>query len=78
MLAATLGDAGRAAQRGARRAAAEPRRLGVDVVAPGHAREAVAGEQEHVQRGRGEADHGLHAAAVGELSRRAVGHAARF
>ena len=68
MLAAALRRARRAAQRRARRAPAQPRRLGVDVVAPGHAREAVAGEQHDVQQRRREADQGLDAAAVGELA----------
>lgn len=67
MLAATLRGARRAAQWGARRAMAEARRLRGHVVAPRDAGEAVAREQQDVQpRGR-EPDHGLDAAAGGEL-----------
>ena len=78
MLAAALRGAGRAAERGAHLAAAEPRGLGVDVVAAGHARDALAREQHDVQQRRREADQGPRAAAVGELSRRPVGHGGRF
>src|SRR5690349_15607475 len=77
-LAAALGRARRAAERAARRAAAEARRLGSDIVAAGDARELLAREQEHVEHGRREADRGLHAAAIGELSRCPEGHAGRF
>ena len=68
MLAAALGRAGRAAERRARalaRLAAAPDRRRC----PGHAREPVAREQHDVQQRRREADHGLDAAATGELSR---------
>ena len=37
-------------------------RLGVDLVAPGDARQAVAREEQEVERGRGDADERLHAA----------------
>ena len=78
MLAAALGNARGAAERRARPAPAEPRRLGGDVVAPGDARDAVAGEQHEVQHRRGQADQALDAAAPGELVRGAGGHATRF
>jgi predicted amino acid dehydrogenase len=78
MLAAALRDAGRAAERRADLAAAEARRLGIDIVAAGNARHALAREQHDVQQRRREADRGLDAAAVGELSRRPVGHGGRF
>ena len=42
-------------------------RLGVDLVAPGDARQPVAGEQQEVERGRGDADERLHAAHAGAL-----------
>src|SRR5690349_19363847 len=77
-LAAALGGAGGAAERAARLAAAEARRLGIDVVAARDPRELLAGEQQHVEERRREADRGLDAAAIGELSRRPVGHAGRF
>src|SRR5215213_4455671 len=76
--AAPLGRARRAAERRARRAAADPRWLRVDVVAAGHAREALAGEEDDVEQRRREADQRLDAPAVGDLSRGAGGHAARF
>ena len=67
MLAAALRGARRTAEWGARRAAAEARRLGGHVVAPRDAGEAVAREEQDVEpRGR-EPDHGLDAAAGGEL-----------
>ena len=46
---------------------AAARRLGVDLVAPGDARQPVAGEQQEVERGRGDADERLHAAHAGAL-----------
>jgi hypothetical protein len=78
MLATAFGYAGRAAERAARGAAAEARRLGIDVVAAGDARELLAREQQDVERRGGKADHGLDATAIGELSGRPAGHAGRF
>jgi hypothetical protein len=55
-----------------------PRRVGVDLVASGHARDALPGEQQQVERRRREADQALDAAPPGELSRGAVRHGARL
>jgi CBS domain-containing protein len=49
-------------------------RLGRDLVAAGHAGDAVAGEQDQVERRRGEPDQGLDAAAALQLRTGAVGH----
>ena len=54
------------------------RRLRLDLVAPCHARDAVAGQQQEVQRGRREADQALDAAPASELARGAVRHGARL
>ncbi len=78
MLAAAPGHAGRAAERGAGGAAAEARRLRGDLVAPGDAGHAVAGEQQQVERRRGEADQTLDLAPPCELACRPVCHGRRF
>src|SRR5437764_354623 len=52
------------------------RRLGRDLVAPGHARHAVAGEQEEVEHGRGEADEALDPPAPLALREGEMGHCA--
>ena len=64
--------------RARRRRRPSARRLGVDVVAPGDARDAVAGEEDEVEQRRGEPDHGLDAAAARELGGSAVRHSARL
>ena len=43
------------------------RGLGVDLVAPGDPRQPVAGEEQEVERGRGDADERLHATHAGAL-----------
>jgi hypothetical protein len=70
---------GRPAQRRARRAVAEPARwLGVDLVAAGDLRDPVAGEQDDIEDGRGEADQALDPAPESELRRGAMRHGARL
>jgi len=70
---------GRAAQSGARVAVADPaRRLGIDLVATGHARHPLACEQDKIQRGRGEADQRLDPAPQRELTTGAMRHGGRL
>ena len=70
---------GRSAQRRAGGAAADPaRRLGVDLVAAGHARDALAEEQDEVERRRRENDQALDPAPQGELASGAMRHGGRL
>jgi hypothetical protein len=70
---------GRAADAGARLALAEPaRRVRVDLVAPGHARDLLAREEDEVQDRRHEADRALDATPERELSLAAMCHGARL
>ena len=70
---------GRAAQPSARIAVADPaRRLGIDLVATGHTRHALACEQDEIQRGRGEADQRLDPAPQRELTTGAMRHGGRL
>jgi hypothetical protein len=53
-------------------------RLGVELVAPGDARDAVAGEQQDVEGGGGKPDEALDATAPGQLGGGAMRHGARL
>jgi hypothetical protein len=55
-----------------------PGRVGVDLVASGHPRDAVAGEQQEVEGGSGKPDQALEAAAPGQLGGSAMRHGARL
>jgi hypothetical protein len=60
-------------------AVAQPtRRIRVDLVAPGHAGDALAGEQQEVEERRGGADQTLDPAPPGELGSGTVRHGARL
>jgi hypothetical protein len=70
---------GRAAQSRARVAVADPAwRLGVDLVSAGHARHVIAGEQDEVEDGRGEADQGFDPPPERELTCGAMRHGGRL
>ena len=70
---------GRTAERRARGAVAEAAgRVGIDLVAAGHPRDLLAGEQDDVERRRREADERLDPAPHRELRRGAVRHGARL
>ena len=70
VVAATVRPSARAGRRSASGwpgAHRSPRRIGVDLVAPDDARDAVAGVQEQVERGRGNADQRLDPVDAGAL-----------
>jgi len=70
---------GRAAEAAARLAVPDPaRRLGVDLVAPGHPRDPVAGVQEQVECGGREPDRELDPPPEGELAGSEMRHGARL
>ena len=70
---------GRTAQTRADVAIADPaRRLGIDLVAARHAGHALAGEEDQVEGGRGEADQGLEPALQSELACGAMRHGGRL
>jgi hypothetical protein len=79
MILDTAGTFGRAAERRAHVAVSEPaRRIRVDLVAPRHARDLLAGEQDDVQdRGR-QPDQTFDPALQSELSGSAMRHGARL
>jgi hypothetical protein len=73
------GPAGGSGQRRARLGVPDPaRRLGVDLVAAGDARNLLAREEHEVERRGGEADQRLDPPLEGELAGGAVGHGARL
>jgi hypothetical protein len=78
MLAAAVRDAGRPAEGGPVPAAAEPRRVRGDLVAPGDPGHAVAREQQQVQERRRDADQALDLPPARQLSWGPVGHGARL
>ena len=70
---------GRAGEGRAHLAIADPaRRLGIDLVAAGHARHLLAGEEDEVEGRRREADQRLDPALQSELGCGAVRHGARL
>jgi hypothetical protein len=54
------------------------RRLGIDLVAPGHARDLLPGEEDEIEDGRGEADQRLEPAPHCELTSGAMRHGGRL
>ncbi len=70
---------GWARERRADVAIAEPaRRIRVDLVAPGHARDPLAGEQDDVQDGGSDTDQRFDPTLQGELTSGAIRHGARL
>ena len=74
-----VGALGRPGEGRADLAVADPaRRLGIDLVAAGHARHLLAGGEDEVERRRREPDQCLDPALESELGRGAVRHGARL
>ena len=74
-----VGPVGRPGEGRAHLAVADPaRRLGIDLVAAGHARHLLAGEEHEVERRRRQADQRLDSALESELGWGAVRHGARL